>query len=236
MVAAAVAVVLLATVAPASAQASPVAGEGARPATIATCPKAPARPASSSAYALEGQVWDSADPVGWTLDTAGLTPAGITSRRHDITRALADASRETNFDFVYKGLVDTIAARPPLYRLQFSYTPAITGTYAGSLGDQSTLYIPGRRNQTVDGNITLLSSLGWGYGAYDAAHPAHSPEGDVLLHEIGAVLGLGTVAVTPPEVMSDLAGVHDYFAGYQAGDEMGLWKVGASLGCKGFPT
>ncbi len=72
------------------------------------------------------------------------------------------------------------------------YVPAITGPFAGSLGEQTSTYIErASKKQTVDGHITLLSSLAPGFGAYDVTRPVGSPEGDVLLHETGAVLGLG---------------------------------------------
>jgi hypothetical protein len=200
------------------------------------CPPAPPAPKPSSAYKLDGQVWDSADPIDWTLDTTGLTAGGIKARQRDITRALADAAKETGFDFVYKGQVTRIKSSPPRFLLQFAYVEAITGPYAGSLGMETSAYLPGKRPQTVDGVVTLLTSLGWGFGAYNPVHPAHSPEGDVLLHQIGAVVGLDTIGTSPPEVMSSPASGVDYFSGYQAGDEMGLWKVGASTGCAGFPT
>jgi hypothetical protein len=202
-----------------------------------SCPSAPPRPPTSTHYKLDGENWDPAEPIDWVLDTRNVAAGAVAGREADIRRALADAARPTHFDFVDKGTETRVRTSPPYLLVQFAYVRTFPTGTSGDLGNETTTFVNGARTQSVDATVSLAATLAPGFGSYDLTSPTASPEGDVLLHEIGAVLGLRDVTTPDPGVvMQPEAGPGAYYGSYQTGDVYGLWRVGAADGCRNFPV
>jgi hypothetical protein len=199
----------------------------------ASCPPAPKRPRRSRDYRLSGARWDPARPIDWVLVTAGTTD--VAARIADWRRAFADARVDTGLQFHFAGTVAEADPTPPAFLVQIGYFAPPSLPVTGAFARLSSTFRPGPPRQLLDVSVSVVDTMRPGYGPFDIFDPAASPEGGVVLHEVGAVLGLDNLpASAPAAVMSPEIDLRHYFRGFQAGDDYGLWRVGAAAGCAGF--
>jgi hypothetical protein len=196
----------------------------------ARCPAGPGEPSKSTAYVLNGYRWDPAETVTWTFDTARVAKPQQKGRLADIKTAVAAVAKCSGLTFSYKG-TETKLADPSTHRRLIQFEVSHLGHDGGVATD---LYIFHDTDQMLGAVVDIQSSTTVGYGGFDRAHPLASPEGHLLLFGIGDAVGLGPVKTTEHEVMNPESSARFYATTYRAGDNYGLWKVGAAGGCGGF--
>lgn len=184
--------------------------------------------------------FDPCRPVRYVVNGQGAPDGGI----EDLHEAFRRAGAAAGMTFAFAGLTDeeVTADRSPHQPDRYGpeWAPVLVGWVAIDVpassprhdvlgwSARSTLENPGRQNVVVSGAIGLARSetrLGRGFraGRY---------RGNVMLHEIGHLLGLGHVD-TPGEIMAPT--VDGAPGDWGPGDRAGLALVGRDGGCVDLP-
>ena len=183
--------------------------------------------------------WDPCAPIHYVVQTQWMPVGG----RRDLTAALRRLSAASGLTFVDDGDTDELpsqareAYQPARYGKRWApllvgwLPPARTdlGLGRGVAGVTVAVAIPGHRGGSiVTGQVALDADhqlpTGFGPGA---------TEGEVLLHELAHVVGLGHV-LDPTQVMYPQTTNSE--SQYGAGDRAGLAAVGRPAGCHPAPA
>jgi hypothetical protein len=187
--------------------------------------------------------WDPCTPIDYVVDLAGA-PAGALA---DVTDALARLSAASGLVFHYDGPTDEVASaerepyQPARYGSRWApvliawSSPERTSVLQAQQGEQAEavtvpIAVPDRRGQggsLVSGEVVMNTDhqLPAGFG------PGLS-EGEVLMHELGHVVGLGHVSDIGDAMYPTVRGI----AEYGPGDLAGLAAVGRAAGCHPAPA
>jgi hypothetical protein len=169
--------------------------------------------------------WDPCKPISWVFNPAG----GYTGSLRTITRAIQYVSEATGITFRYLGRTNKVAFRDTPRsagaKLLISWAtpqqvPRLAGSVVGSAGSDSGWDGYYKHGQVV---LDRTQNLRPGFhtsGGYDW--------GQVMLHELGHIMGLRHVASTGAIMYGETShSVHRY----TAGDLGGLRAVGAARPC-----
>ena len=180
--------------------------------------------------------YDPCRPVRYVINPSSAPPTGI----EDVRRGFEMLAQATGMDFVYEGATDepigpSREARQPR-RYGPGWAPILVGWVnagelevdgvdkAGTAG--SVAAREGRTTAYVTGSVTLNADArvldGYGLGV---------TSGDVILHELGHLVGLGHVD-DRSQIM--FPNVTEGPAEYGRGDLSGLRRLGRASGCLGF--
>lgn len=181
--------------------------------------------------------WNPCQPIGWRVNTQQATPGAL----RDARIAFAKLTQATGFRFVYRGSTGIV---PQWEDTENSYPADTQIVIAWARKSQSSLfrfdpsadafgnpyYIPGYRNgdgtpswRIASGGVVIDSRL-----KVKAGYGTGITRGDLLLHELGHVMGLDHFD-SGGEMMNPVMtfGV----ARYGRGDLAGFEQRGAELGC-----
>lgn len=186
--------------------------------------------------------FDPCAPVSYVINPAGAPARGV----EDVEEAFRRAELATGIRFVYEGEVDEVPSRdrPPHQPERYGdrWAPILVGWTAMDAGEgerihgtvvgwaaHSPLLSAGRQDVVTTGTIALdadARSVNAGFGA-------GRRWGNVILHEVGHLLGLDH-SEGRGEVMAETV---DRGAGrWGAGDLLGLAYLGSEAGCLRVPA
>ena len=185
--------------------------------------------------------YDPCTPIHYVVNPA-LAPDGGLEDVHTAMRLTAEAS---GLDFVYDGETDEApSATRPTYlpdRYGERWAPVLIAwsndmSAAAPAGtDWQTLGLAGssfERNE--DGELVYVSGQAvFNAGAGLKSGFAGETWGQVILHEIGHIVGLNHVS-DPQSVMNPVHGLRP--AAWGHGDRRGLWELGLGSGCLSPPN
>lgn len=182
--------------------------------------------------------WDPCTPIRYVVQAGWIPDAG----RRDLDEALRRLSGASGLQFVAEGDTDELPSRErPPYQpdrygdrwapLLIGWVPAGAtdlGLGGGVQGVSLVVALPGREApHLVSGQVVLDASnrLASGFGP-------GTTDGEVLLHELAHVVGLGHVLDATQVMYPETTNSESQFG---AGDRAGLAAVGASAGCHRAP-
>jgi len=185
--------------------------------------------------------------IGYAVNVAGLSDTAATSVRTDVRGAFERISAATGLTFADRGTTTLVpgapdqAAYPVDTQIVIAWTSRGTSTYlpAGSTelarggADWQTGYADdaGPASSMEHGYVVpdVKTLLAPGYGAGPSTG-LQGTEGQLLMHELGHVMGLAHPTVADStEIMSPT--VTHKLAVWGAGDRTGLAQLGANAGC-----
>lgn len=180
--------------------------------------------------------YDPCTPVHYVINPALAPPGGL----EDVHTAMRLTAEASGLRFVYDGETDEIpqANRPPYLPDRYGerWAPVLIAWShdffaAGASGaDWQTLGLAGSAfERNKDGELLYVS----GQAVFNAGanlKPGYAGEtwGQVILHEIGHIVGLNHVS-DPQSVMNPVHGLRP--AAWGQGDRRGLWELGLGSGC-----
>jgi hypothetical protein len=226
-------------------------GQSAPPPGAAPGPAvSPAAPATSASYTFmktnsDGSPvrWDPCQPIHYVANFADA-PATAAS---DLAGAISRLAAATGLAFVYDGMTTEVpsssraAFQPGRYGNRWApllvawSTPAASDLLPGGavvgeggstwaqVGSDQPVYVTGLVD--VDANATHNVASGFGSGV---------TMGELLLHELGHVVGLGHTTDTGQIMYPDLQARGS--TAYGAGDLTGMSRLGSSAGCLSAPA
>ena len=185
--------------------------------------------------------WDPCVPIRYVVDYTGAPPGA----QSDVQQAISRLAQATGMTFVADGL----SAERPM-RGRSAYQPGVYGKSWAPLliawsSPAGTDLLDDPKAEAVTVPIAVPSLAGTGGGSIVSAEvvlntdrqlavgfgPGPS-EGEVLMHELGHVVGLGHVASSNEAMFPSVRGV----AAYGPGDLAGFAAVGLPAGCHAAPA
>ena len=228
--------------------------------TVTVAPRPVSNPRAFAFLSRQGNAsaalarWNPCSPVGATqvigyaVNVAGLSDTAATSVRADARGAFERISAATGLTFADRGTTDvvpspsTLADYPVDTQIVIAWTARGTSTYlpAGSTelarggADWQTGYLDAAGHPAsamlhgyVVADVRTLLAQGFGAGPSTGLQ---GTEGQLLMHELGHVMGLAHPTVADStEIMSPT--LTHKLAVWGAGDRAGLAQLGANAGC-----
>jgi hypothetical protein len=230
-----------------------------RSVVVSVAPRPVSNPKAYAFLSREGNAsaplarWNPCSPdggtqvIGYAVNVAGLSDAAATSVRADVRGAFDRISAATGLAFADRGTTGvvpspaTLADYPANTQIVLAWTSRGTSSYlpAGSTelarggADWQTGYVDasGPAAAMVHGYVVadMKTLLAQGFGAGPSTG-LQGTEGQLLMHELGHVMGLAHPSVVDStEIMSPT--LTHKLAVWGAGDKVGLAQLGAHAGC-----
>lgn len=189
--------------------------------------------------------WDPCSSVSVKVNVAALRPSRRAGARRDVKEALSRVGQAAGVRFVYRGSTAFVpsgstswASKAPA-ELVVAWTRPSGSKFRSSLlarGSAATggPVVKSWGSSSASGRGFLVVNTGQD-GLFRAGFGSGLSRGNMLMHELGHVLGLAHAPVGSGELMEPFisSGTRD---GLGSGDRAGLWTVGRGSGCVSVPT
>lgn len=165
--------------------------------------------------------WDPCRAIRYLVNDDHAVPGD----RALLDEAVAKAEAAAGLDLVHAG--ETTAgldgATPAGVDAVLAFAPADLPLLGGAAGLGGGSY-----TQPALGDGRVVKGFAMFVSLPGSSTLRHQQQRDLILHELGHLLGLGHVPAYQSEVMYPVVQPH---TDYQAGDRHGLWRLGAEQGC-----